>query len=59
MKGKKGKVAVVALAGAFTAFCVWAVKEFGGVIVPAEAAASFQVIVAAAVQFILPDEMEA
>jgi hypothetical protein len=58
MTSKKGKVAVVALAGAFTAFCVWVSKDFAGVVVPAEAAA-FQVIVTAAVQFFLPDEMEA
>jgi hypothetical protein len=59
MTSKKGKVAVVALAGAFTAFCVWVSKDFAGVVVPAEAAAAFQVIVTAAVQFFLPDEMEA
>jgi hypothetical protein len=58
MTSKKGKIAVIGLAGAITGVCVWAAKAFADVVVPTETAVCIQVIVVAVVQYFLPDEME-
>lgn len=58
MKSKRGKIAVVALAGAITGILVWTSNAFGGVVVPSEVASMFQVVTVAVVQFLLPDDME-